>query len=137
MIGASGSCVPQVSSASFPFVRYNFLRLFSLSAQLILAALAALPTSGQSDPKACRKPPKILNQAKTPEEYRERWKKLNVRGKVAITIDEDGHVSEAKVLEASPADAADALVATAKTIAFRPRPGCGSFKTDMFFTLNQ
>lgn len=73
----------------------------------------------------------------TPKEYREKWKKLKVQGRVAIAIDEDGHVSEAKLIEASPKEAADALLATAKTITFKPRPGCGSFKTEMIFTLNQ
>jgi TonB family protein len=73
----------------------------------------------------------------TPKEYREKWKKLKVQGRVAIDIDEDGHVSEAKLIEASPKEAADALLATAKTITFKPRPGCGSFKTEMIFILNQ
>jgi len=62
---------------------------------------------------------------------------VTIQGKVAITIDEDGQVSEAKVLEASPKEAAEALLAGAKTIKFKPRPGCGAFKTEMIFTLNQ
>jgi len=78
-----------------------------------------------------------VSQPKTPQEYREKWKKMKVQGKVAIVIDEDGHVSEAKLLEASSKEAADALLATAKTISFKPRPGCGIFKTEMIFTLNQ
>ena len=120
-------------------MRHNFLKRLSLSVQLalILAVLADLPAAGQSEPKACRKPPKILSQPKTPEEFREKWKNGRAQGKVAIAIGEDGHVSEAKVLEASPKDAADAPLATAKSITFQPRPGCGSFKTEMFFTLNQ
>jgi TonB family protein len=119
-------------------MRHNFLRLCSLSVQLslVLSALVVLPARGQSDQKACWKPPKILNQPKPPE-YRENGKKRKAQGKVAITIDEDGHVSEAKVLEASPKEAADALLATAKTITFLPRPGCGTFKTEMVFVLNQ
>ncbi len=120
-------------------MRHTFLRLFSWSvpAILALAALAGLPACGQSDPKACRKPPTILSQLKAPQEYREKWKKLRVQGKVAITVDEDGHVSEARVLEASPKDAADALLATAKSTTFKPRPGCGAFKTEMVFSLNK
>ena len=119
-------------------MRHNFLRLFSLSVRSIvfLIALAGLPARGQSDPKTCRKPPKILSQPKLPE-YRDNGKKRKAQGKVAITIDEDGHVSEAKVLEASAKEAADALLATAKTIAFKPRPGCGTFKTEIVFSLNQ
>ncbi|HEV2195476.1 MAG TPA: TonB family protein [Candidatus Acidoferrum sp.] len=119
-------------------MRHNFLMLFSLSVPSVvfLIALAGLPARGQSDPKACRKPPKILSQPKPPE-YRENGKKRKAQGKVAITIDEDGHVSEAKVLEASPKEAGDALLATAKTITFLPRPGCGTFKTEMVFVLNQ
>ena len=119
-------------------MRHNFLSPLSLSVYLALVttSLSALPTHGQSDPKACRKPPKILTQPKPPE-YRENGKKRKAQGKVAITIDEDGHVSEAKVLEASPKEAADALLATAKTVTFQPRPGCGAFKTEMIFVLDQ
>jgi len=80
---------------------------------------------------------KIRNQPKTPQEYREKWKKVRPQGKVAIVIDEDGHVSEAKVLEASPKEASDALLTMAKAITFKPRPGCGTFKTEMVFSLNQ
>ena len=101
-----------------------------------MTALAASPSRGQSNPKACRKPPAILSQPKPPE-YRENGKKRKAEGKVAITIDEDGHVSDARVLEASPKEAADALLATAKTITFKPRPGCSNFKTEMVFVLNQ
>jgi TonB family protein len=54
-----------------------------------------------------------------------------------ITIKEDGQVSDAKVLEASPKEAAEALLASAKTIKFKPRPGCGTFNTEMIFTLNE
>jgi len=127
----------QAFPANFTSVRHRPLRLFSLSLQLSFATFGALSTCGQSDQKACRKPPEIKNQPKTPQEYREKWKKVNVHGRIAITIDEDGQVSEARLLEASPKEAADALLATAKTIAFKPRPGCGTFKTEMIFTVNR
>jgi TonB family protein len=122
--------------ANFSSVRHRLLPLLFLSVQLFLANFSALSADGQSNQKACRKPPEIASQPKTPPEYREKWKKVNVRGRVAITIDEDGQVSEAKLLEASPKEAADALLATTKTINFKPRPGCGTFKTEMIFTLN-
>jgi TonB family protein len=118
-------------------VCHRLLQLFSVSVLLALAALGARSTEGQDNQKACRKLPEIANQPKTPQEYREKWKKVNVRGRLAITIDEDGHVSEAKLLEASPEEAADALLATAKTVSFKPRPGCGTFKTEMIFTVNK
>ena len=127
----------QAFPANFLCVRQRLLRLFSLSLQFSLATFGALSTRGQSDQKACRKPPEIATQPKTPQEYREKWKKVNVHGRIAIIIDEDGQVSEAKLIEASPKEAADALLATAKTIKFKPRPGCGTFKTEMIFTLNQ
>jgi len=126
-----------VFPANFSFVRHRLLRFFSLSMQLSLATFGALSTGAQSNQNACRKPPEITSQPKTPQEYREKWKKVNVRGRIAITIDEDGLVSEAKLLEASPKEAADALLATAKAVRFKPRPGCGTFKTEMIFTVNQ
>jgi TonB family protein len=118
-------------------VHHRLLPFLFLSIQLFFANFGALSAAGQSNQKACRKPPEIVTPAMTPKEYREKWKKLKVQGRVAIAIDEDGHVSEAKLIEASPKEAADALLATAKTITFKPRPGCGSFKTEMIFTLNQ
>jgi len=118
-------------------VNHRLLPLFSLSVQFSLATFGAFSTSAQSNQKACRKPPEIANQPKTPQEYREKWKKVHAQGRIAITIDEDGHVSEAKLLEASPKEAAEALLATAKTISFKPRPGCGAFKTEMIFTVNK
>jgi TonB family protein len=99
--------------------------------------ICVLSADGQSNQKACRKPPEMATQPKTPQEYREKWKKLKAQGKIAIAIDEDGHVSEAKLIEASPKEAADALLATAKTASFKPRPGCGIFKTEIVFSLNQ
>ncbi len=123
-----------VFPANFYSVRH---RLLFLSVQLSLANFGALSADGQSNQKACAKPPKIVNQPKTPQEYREKWKKLKVQGKVAIAIEEDGHVSEARVLAVSPKEAADALLATAKTVSFKPRPGCGTFKIEMIFNLDQ
>ena len=73
----------------------------------------------------------------TPKEYREKWKKLKVQGRVAIAVDEDGHVIEAKLIEASPKEAGDAVLATAKTASFKPRPGCGTFRTEIVFSVNQ
>jgi len=99
--------------------------------------LGTISTGGQSNQKACRKPPEIIAQPKTPQEYREKWKKVNVNGRIAITIDENGNVSEARILQVSPKEAAEALLATAKTVTFKPRPGCGNFKTEMNFSVNQ
>jgi len=45
------------------------------------------------------------NSAKTTAGIREKWKKVRAQGRIAITIDEDGQVSEAKLLEASPKEA--------------------------------
>jgi TonB family protein len=123
--------------ANFHSVRYFLRRLFFLTLLLSLTGLVTLPIGAQSNQKACRKPPEIANQPKTPKEYLEKWKGVNVHGRIAIAIDEEGQVSDAKILEASPKEAADALLATAKTIKFKPRPGCGTFKTEMVFTVNQ
>ncbi len=118
-------------------MRHRLPPLVFLSVQLFLANFGAVSADAQSNQKACRKPPEIANHPKTPQEYREKWKNVNVRGRIAITIDEDGQVSEAKLLEASPKEAADALLGTAKSVSFKPRPGCGPFKTEMIFTVNR
>jgi peroxiredoxin len=95
-----------------------------------------MTTGGQSNQKACRKPPEIVAQPKMPQEDREKWKKVHVSGRIAIVIEEDGHVSEAKLLQASPKEAAQALLASAKAASFKPRPGCGTFKTEINFSVN-
>jgi len=73
----------------------------------------------------------------TPKEYREKWKKLKVQGRVAIAMDEDSHVIEAKLIEASLKEAGDAVLATAKTASSKPRPGCGTFKTEIVSSAKQ
>jgi TonB family protein len=123
--------------ANFSCVRHRPFPLLFLSVQLFVANFGALSANGQSNQKACRKPPEIASPAMTPKEYREKWKKLKVQGRVAIAIDEDGHVIEAKLIEASPKEAGDAVLATAKTASFKPRPGCGTFRTEIVFSVNQ
>jgi len=123
--------------ANFSNVRHELLWRFALSFQVSLATLAASPANGQNISRACHKVPEIATQPRTPLEYRGKWKKGHVQGRVAIAVDEDGHVFEAKLVEAFPKEAADALLATAKTIAFKPRPGCGTFKTEMIFSVSE
>jgi TonB family protein len=118
-------------------VCHRLLPLLFLCIQLFLASFGAPPAAGQRNQKSCRKPPELATPPKTPQEYREKRKKLKVQGKIAIAIDEDGHVSEARLVEASPKEAADALLATAKTASFKPRPGCGTFRTEMTFSVNE
>ena len=118
-------------------MRSRPLQIIVLLVQLSFAASITPTATGQSNSKACSKPPEIATQPKTPQEYRGKWKKGQVHGRVAIVIDEDGHVVEAKLMEVSPKEAGDALLATAKTITFKPRPGCGSLKTDMIFTVSE
>jgi TonB family protein len=59
----------------------------------------------------------------------------NVSGKVAIVVSEEGDVTQARVVSASPKEAAQSLLNAAKQAKFEPWHGCGELKTEVFFNL--
>lgn len=89
----------------------------------------------QNKKKDCGKPTKIVVQPKFIGEDLTAWKDKSVSGRVSIVVNEDGQVIQARVLAASPKEAANALQSAARQARFKPRPGCGDWKTDIFFTL--
>jgi len=94
-----------------------------------------LPTGSSLEKKdsSCGKPPDLVSSPPTKEEQG-KARKIRAQGAVAISISEDGEVVEAKVLRASSSKEADFLLAGAKAMKFKPRPGCGTFKTTVNFT---
>jgi hypothetical protein len=91
----------------------------------------------QNKKSDCGHPPKILSQAKFSDEDRAKWKGKSVTGKVAIVISEDGDVSQARVLAASPKEATEALLNAVKQMKFEARRGCGELKTEIYFGLSE
>jgi len=91
----------------------------------------------QNKKNDCKHPPKILSQPKFSDQDRSKWKGKSVTGRVAIVVSEEGDVTQARVVSASPKEAAESLFNAAKQAKFAPRPACGDLKTEVVFSLNQ
>ncbi|MGA3178652.1 MAG: TonB family protein [Candidatus Acidiferrum sp.] len=109
----------------------------------VVLGLALISSSGACSAKAqnkkndCGHQPKILSQARFSDEDRAKWKGKSVTGKVAIVVSEEGDVTQARVLAASPKEATEALLNAAKQMKFEPRRGCGKLKTEIHFSLGE
>jgi|SRR4051812_2943799 TonB family protein len=112
--------------------------ILKVAVTVVLAAFAIPVPSGASEEKesACTKPPELIPGPKPSKEEEKKARGLRAQGKVAISIDEEGNVVDATVGRSSSRKAADALLAWAKAMKFKPRPGCGVFKTAVNFTLS-
>jgi hypothetical protein len=101
---------------------------------LLALLIISSAITAQDKSKDCKKPPKIITQLRLSRKDQQRWKKVKLRGRVALEINETGEVSSARVLEANPKDGADALLRLVQSLRFQPRWGCGILKTEMFFS---
>jgi len=110
--------------------------LIFLGLALILCS-SGYPAKAQNKKNNCKHPPKIVFQPRFSDEGQKKWKGKSVSGKIAIGISEEGDVTQARVLAASPKEAAESLVNTVKQMKFEPRQGCGELKTEIFFSPNQ
>ena len=102
---------------------------------LLLAGLGIGPAIAQNKKNDCKHPPKILSQPKFSDEDRSKWKGKSITGRVAIVVSEEGDVTQARVVSATPKEAAGSLLNAAKLAKFAPRPGCGDLKTEVAFSL--
>jgi hypothetical protein len=100
-----------------------------------LTFFQAMPAQGQQKKTDCRKPPEIIPPPKLSKEEKQRQPKTKVQGAVAIEISEDGNVVVAKALHPTSDEAANQLVSLAKSMKFKPRPGCGVFKTEVNYAV--
>lgn len=87
---------------------------------------------GQQKKTDCRKPPQVLPAPKLPKGA----KKPSLQGSVEIEISEEGDVVSAKTIQPSSSPS-DQLESLAKAIKFKPRPGCGAFKTVVAFSIDK
>ena len=109
---------------------------------VLLTTLAALPILGRDkrSPSPCDKPREIASQPKFSKEQAERARKIKVQGVIDISINEDGDITDAKVVKVySPQngdlrEAVDLLLAFARSATFKPRTGCGVTHTKINFT---
>jgi hypothetical protein len=93
-------------------------------------AMAAKP-----EQSSCSKPPDLVSKAPLPKEEQERAKKIRAQGSIAIEISEAGDVVSARVVRASSDEAGKLLTDLVKGMKFKPRAGCGPFKTTVNFNL--
>jgi len=114
-------------------LRPNLMR-FVLALALTLSS-GGYPTHAQNKKDNCGHPPKMVSQPKFSEEDQTKWKGKSVSGKVAIVISEEGDVTQARVVSASPKEGAESLLNAAKQAKFEPRHGCGALKTEVVFNL--
>ena len=96
-----------------------------------------MPTLAGQKKTDCRKPPEFIPPPKPSKEEKQRQPKTKVQGTVAIEISEDGEVVAAKALRPTSDEAANQLVSLAKSMRFKPRPGCGVFKTEVNYDIGQ
>src|SRR2546429_92425 len=116
------------------------LRRIVKEALILAVATASLLPPAMAKDRAkehsvCGKPPEIVSRTKMTKEEQEKARKLRAQGSVAVSISEDGDVVEAKVVRASSFEAADLLLARTKSMKFKARPGCGTFKTTINYNL--
>lgn len=115
-------------------MRLNVIRIF-FGLGLTLS-ISGYPTNAQNKKDNCGHPPKIVAQPRYSDADRTKWKGRAVSGKVAIVVSEEGDVTQARVVSASPKEAAESLLNAAKLAKFAPRPGCGELKTAINFILS-
>jgi hypothetical protein len=109
----------------------------ALGTVLLLAGISVGPAIAQNKKNDCKRPPKILSRPRFSDEDRSKWKGKSISGRVAIVVSEEGNVTQAQVLAASPKEGAESLLNAAKLAKFAPRSGCGDLKTEIVFSLKQ
>lgn len=110
----------------------NAKHIFLLTCLMSCITIPAF-AGGKNDP--CSKPPELVWTPKASKQDQQKARELRAQGSVAIAISEDGDVTDAKVSQASSKEAAAYLLSQAKAMKYKPRPGCGPFKTIVNFTL--
>ncbi|HEV2616596.1 MAG TPA: hypothetical protein VGU63_08325 [Candidatus Acidoferrales bacterium] len=91
------------------------------------------PASTQKKRGDCSKPPEVIPPPKQPKGKKQ--SKAKVYGAVVIEISEDGDVVDAKAVHPTSLEVANQLVSLAKSMKFKPRPGCGVFKTVVTYNI--
>ncbi len=104
-------------------------------AVVLLVWLATTLGIARDKNDACSKPPELVSTAKATKEEQRKARELRAQGSVVATISEQGDVTDAKVAQASSKEAATYLLSVTKAMKYKPRPGCGPFRTIVNFTL--
>jgi hypothetical protein len=111
-------------------------RCFLAFTILLALTLNSFGACGQQKKSPCDKPPQIASQPSSPDDSA-KLKMFKVVGTVILLIDEAGDVIETKIHSVHPEAARDSLIAVAKTVKFKTRPGCGTLQVVMVFNSDQ
>jgi len=109
--------------------------LMCVASALLLFVLAVEPIASQSKKGNCGKAPKLVFQPVLSREDIAMIRSSSLAGRVAVIVKEDGTVTAARVLAATPKQGAQILYDAAVLAKFEPRAGCGSLKIDFVFNL--
>jgi hypothetical protein len=100
---------------------------------VVLALAQALPAQKKKkDP--CSQHPELLLPPKQSEKDKQQKITPKIQGSVAIVIDEDGNVANAQAIAPLTGDAASQLESFVRTMKYKPRTGCGNYKTVVTFS---
>lgn len=89
----------------------------------------------KKNPSSCDRSVEFLSKQQSLSKEAKKVHQIRAQGRVAIVVNADGDVVGAKAISASSAEAVDLLPSQARTMKFKPRPGCGTSDTTMYFTL--
>ena len=95
----------------------------------------------KKNPSSCDRSTEFLSrQQQLSKEEQKKVHQIRAKGQVAIQVNADGDVVSARVMSArgilvSSAEAIDLLAAQARSMKFKPRPGCGTDRYAMNVTL--
>ena len=112
-------------------------KILKAALMLTLATVAMRVPSGADEKKesACGKQPVSMPGRKPTKEEQQKACKLRAEGLVAISISEEGDVVNATVVRTLSRVAAEALLTRARSMKFKPRPGCGILKIRVNYRL--
>ncbi len=114
------------------------MRRFIQFLTLLLLAFCVFhfaPVQAQQKKNDCGKPPQFIPPPKPSKEEKKKQSKIKLQGNVAIEMSEEGDVISAKAVDPVSGDEADQLGALAKSMKFKPRPGCGVYKTVVYYMI--
>ena len=112
-------------------------KILKAALMLTLATVAMRIPSGADEKKesACGKLPVSMPGPKPTKEEQQKACKLRAEGVVTILVSEEGDVVKATVGRTSSREAAEVLLTRARSMKFKPRPGCGIFEVKLNYSL--
>jgi TonB family protein len=117
-------------------MRKSSLRRLALPLALLTTSILPYAIGGDKHAVSpCDKPREVASPPQLSKEEREKARKIRAQGMVNISISEDGDVIDAKVVQASSAEAVDLLLAFARSAKFKPKTGCGITHAEINYTL--